>query len=245
VTDDYRLLMRAQNELMDTYAPLKAEWDKYSIMFLSAQAPDPVHLFTKFPVKSFEDIKGHKISGIGSIGSWLNALGGVPISSPLPSMYNDIQTGVSEGAMTVATAVASVKVHEVAPNITLLKMGSFYAGAVGISKAAYDKLPGDVQKVVREVGRSYADKLAELLDRDVARAMKLFREDGAKLRPPVVVTEMSDAERTRMFKTMRNVAQDWARQVEASGQPGRQMLATYMDTLRKHGAKPARDWDKE
>ena len=48
-----------------------------------------------------------------------------------------------------------------------------------------------------------------------------------------------------MFKSMRNVAQDWAKQVEASGSPGRQMLATYMDTMRKNGAKPARDWDRE
>jgi len=245
VTDDYRLMMRVYNELMETNGPLKAEWDKYNVMFLSAQAPDPVHLFTKFPVRTFEDIKGRKVSGIGSIGSWLTALGGVPISSPLPSMYNDIQTGVSDGAMTVATAVASVKVHEVAPNITLLKMGSFNAGALGISKASYAKLPADVQKVVREVGRAYSDKLAELLDRDVGNAMKLFREEGAKQRPPVVITELSDTERSRMFKSMKNVAQDWAKQVEAGGSPGRQMLVTYMDTMRKHGAKPARDWDRE
>jgi len=245
VTDDYRMMMRVYNELMATNAPLKAEWDKYNIMFLAAQAPDPVHLFTKFPVKTFEDLKGRKVSGIGSIGSWLTALGGVPISSPLPSMYNDIQTGVSDGAMTVATAVASVKVHEVAPNVTLLDMGSFIAGAVGISKATYAKLPAEVQKVVRGVTGEYSDKLAELLDRDVGNAMKLFREEGAKQRPPVVITQLSADERSRMFKSMRNVAQDWAKQVEASGSPARQMLATYMDSMRKHGAKPARDWDRE
>lgn len=245
VTDDYRIMMRVHNELMESYAPLKAEWDKYNIMFLGAQAPDPVHLFTKFPVRRFEDIQGRKISGIGSIGSWLTALGGVPISSPLPSMYNDIQTGVSEGAMTVATAVASVKVHEVAPNITLLKMGSFNVGAIGMSKDSYNKLPAAVQKVVRDVGREYSEKLAEVLDRDVGSALKLFREEGSKQRPPVVIGEVSDDERTRMFKSMKNVAQDWVKQVQASGAPAREMLATYMDAMRKHGAKPARDWDKE
>lgn len=245
VTDDYRLMMRVVNGLMETHAPLKAEWDRHNIMFLSSTAPDPVQLFTKFPVRTIEDLKGRKVSAIGSLGSWLSALGGVPISSPLPNMYNDIQTGLSEGAMTVSTAIVSVKVYEVAPHITMVNMGAFYAGGFGMSKATYAKLPADVQKVVLEVGRSYSERSAQLVDRDYATALKVFREDGAKLRPPVQINEMSDAERQRMYKGMRNIGRDWAEQVQATGAPAREMLVTYMDAMRKAGAKPARHWDRE
>jgi TRAP-type C4-dicarboxylate transport system substrate-binding protein len=245
VTGDYRLVMRAHNELMESFAPLKAEWDRYGIMFLSAQSADPVQLFTKFPVSSVADLKGRKVSAIGSLGSWLSALGGVPISSPLPTMYNDIKTGLSEGAMSVPTAIASVKVYEVAPNVTLLNMGTFCAGALGVSKASFNKLPAEVQNIVLEVGRGYSERVAEALDRDLAAALKVFREDGPKMNPPVKVTEPPEGDRMRMFKDMRNVPQAWVQQVEATGAPARQMLANYMDTLRKLGAKPLRDWDKE
>jgi TRAP-type transport system periplasmic protein len=245
VTEDYRLMMRVHNELMQTYAPLKAEWDKYTIDFLGAGSIDQVQLFTKFPVRSYEDIKGRKIGAAGTIGSWLRAMGAVPVDTPLPNFYNDVKTGVSDGGMTAATAILSVKLYEVTPYITRLRMGSLYAGALGASRSSMTKLPAELQKVIREVGREYSEAVAVATDRMTEQAYTVFREEGAKQTPPVQIVEVSDSERERMFKSMRNVAQDWVTQAEVGNVSARQMLAVYMDAMRKAGAKPVRDWDRD
>ncbi len=56
-----------------------------------------------------------------------------------------------------------------------MNMGTFYAGALAINKDPYNKLPPEVQKVVREVGREYTAKVAEGVDRAFS-GLKVFKE---------------------------------------------------------------------
>jgi TRAP-type C4-dicarboxylate transport system substrate-binding protein len=245
VTDNYRLMAEVHNELMDTNPHLKAEWDKANAIFLGAMAIDSLHLFTKQPVKNVADIKGRKISAAGTIGSWINAIGGVAVDGALPTFYTDIKNGVSDGGMTVATGALGVKLYEVTPYITLMNMGTFYAGALAINKDSYNKLPPEVQKVVREVGREYTAKVAEGVDRAFQVAFKVFKEEGGKQNPPVTITELPADERLKMFQSMPNIAEGWVKANEARGLPARQVLNDYMELMRKRGATPARNWDKQ
>jgi TRAP-type C4-dicarboxylate transport system substrate-binding protein len=242
VTDNYRLMAEVHNELMDTNPHLRAEWDKANAIFLGAMAIDSLHLFTKQPVKNVADIKGRKISAAGTIGSWINAIGGVAVDGALPTFYTDIKNGVSDGGMTVATGALGVKLYEVTPYITLMNMGTFYAGALAINKDSYNKLPPEVQKVVREVGREYTAKVAEGVDRAFQVAFKVFKE---QTNPPVTITELPADERLKMFQSMPNIAEGWVKANEARGLPARQVLNDYMELMRKRGATPARNWDKQ
>lgn len=245
VTGDNRLMARVINEMMETYPPLKAEWDRNEIMSFGVSTPDSIQLFTTFKVRTIEDIKNRKISAIGSIGSWLKALGGVPVSSPLPRMYNDVKTGLTDGALTVPSLILAVKLFEVAPYVTLLDMGGFNASSLSASKRSFAKLPAEVRDVIRDVAKGYSAASSEEFRRANAAAFKLFRDKGPKLKPPVEIVEPSKEELARMYKGMANVAQAWAKRMEANGAPGSEILAVYMDTMRKHGATPMRHWDRE
>jgi TRAP-type transport system periplasmic protein len=244
VTDDYYLMADVWNELIDKVPALRNEWEKHNLVHLGAMAIDPLHLFTTFPVTKVEDLRGKKISAGGTIGAWLGALGAIPVDGALPSFYNDIKTGVSQGAMTVSTGVLGIKLYEVTPYITLVNMGTFYAGALAINRDSLQKLPPEVQKVVRDVGREYSAQVARNVDRGMQFAMKTFREQGAKQTPPVQISEFPAPERARLFAGMRNIAQEWAKTNDAKGLPASKVLAEYMDAMRKRGAKPVRDWDK-
>jgi TRAP-type C4-dicarboxylate transport system substrate-binding protein len=244
VTDDYRLMAQVHNDLVDSNPALRAEWEKYNLIHLGAMSIDSLHLFTTFPVRTLDDIKGKKISAGGTIGSWIGALGATPVDGALPSFYNDIKTGVSQGGMTISTGVLGIKLYEVTPYITLVNMGTFYAGALAINRDTLNKLPPDVQKVIREVGREYSLKVADNVDRGLTLAMRTFKEQGAKQNPPVQVNEFPAAERLKMFQSMRNIAQEWAKANDAKGLPASKVLVEYMDTMRKRGARPVRDWDK-
>jgi hypothetical protein len=56
---------------------------------------------------------------------------------------------------------------------------------------------------------------------------------------------MSAAERLNWARTMPNVAKGWAASLEKKGIPGREILAGYMDIMRKAGQPILRQWDKE
>jgi len=49
----------------------------------------------------------------------------------------------------------------------------------------------------------------------------------------------------RWANAMPNIAKEWARDAERRGHPGGKVLSAFMDEIRKAGAKPLRDWDKE
>jgi TRAP-type C4-dicarboxylate transport system substrate-binding protein len=160
-------------------------------------------------------------------------------------MYNDIKTGLTDGALTVPTVVLAAKVYEVAPYVTLLDMGGFNASSLGMSKRSLAKLPAEVRAVILDVGKGYSNAASEAFRRGNVAAFKLFRDKGPHMKPPVRITEPSKEELVRMYKGMPNIARAWAKRVEASGAPGNKMLANYMDAMRRHGATPKRHWDRE
>lgn len=243
-TDDVRIILDVANEMNEKTPALKKEWEKNNMVFLGATGVDTYHLFTKNPIATYADLNGRKISAPGSIGLWLKGSGAVPVDGSLTSYYTDIQTGVSEGTLSIATGILPNKIYEVAPYITTVNIGALYIGGMAMNKDSYGNLPPEVQKIVRDVGKEYSKALGETLMQRYQGALKTMAEVGAKQSPAVRITALSDGERDKWVKTMPNLAAEWAK-TNASKGPAKEIVKSYMDALRKRGVKPARDWDKE
>jgi TRAP-type transport system periplasmic protein len=243
-TEDVRVILDIANELNDTVPALQKEWDRNNTVFLAATGVDTYHLFSKNPLATYADLKGRKISAPGSIGLWLKGSGAVPVDGALTTYYTDIQTGVSEGTLSISTGILPNKIYEVAPYITTVNIGALYVGAMAINKDTYGKLPPDIQKIIREVSREYSKALGNTLMQRYEAALKTMVDVGAKQTPAVRLTNMSAGEREKWVKTMPNLASEWAK-ANASKGPTKDIVKAYMDALRKRGVKPARDWDKE
>jgi TRAP-type C4-dicarboxylate transport system substrate-binding protein len=243
-TDDVRIILDVANEMNEKVPALKNEWDKNNLVFLGASGVDTYHLFTKHPIATYADLKGRKISAPGSVGLWLKGSGAVPVDGSLTSYYTDIQSGVSEGTISISTGILPNKIYEVAPYITTVNIGALYNGGMAINKDTYNKLPPEVQKIMKDVGKEYSKALGETLMQRYQGALKTMLEKGATQTPAVRVTNMSAGEREKWVKTMPNLAAEWAK-TNASKGPAKEIVKTYMEALRKHGVKPARDWDKE
>ncbi|MBX9872407.1 MAG: TRAP transporter substrate-binding protein DctP [Burkholderiaceae bacterium] len=243
-TDDVRVILDVANEMNENVPALKREWDRNNMVFLGATGVDTYHLFTKAPVNAYADLKGRKISAPGSIGLWLKGSGAVPVDGSLTSYYTDIQSGVSDGTVSISTGILPNKIYEVAPYITKVNIGALYIGGMAMNKDSYAKLPPEVQKIVKDVGKEYSRALGETLMQRYEGALKTMAEVGAKQAVPVKISELSAAERTTWVKTMPNLAADWVKANAAKG-PAKDIVSTYMNELRKRGVKPVRDWDKE
>jgi TRAP-type C4-dicarboxylate transport system substrate-binding protein len=232
-------------KVVDTMAELQKkipavanEWTKYNQVYLGGVGLDTYGILTNFPVKTVDDVNGHKIAAPGPSANWIKGTGAVAVAANLNTYYNGIKTGVFEGTLTFMTAGAAIKVHEVAPYICMVNFGAQFAGGLSINKDVFDSFPEYMQTIFLDVGAQYADKLAQAQADRAAGAMKAMEEAGAK------IIYLSDAERKRWAEKLPNVPMDWAKSMEEKGMPGKAVLKGYLDGLRQRGTVLVRDWDK-
>ncbi len=237
-SDDIGLVGRTVTDLQTAVPAMGEVWAKNGLVYLGGMALDSYHLWTKFPVTKIEDLQGKKISAPGPAANWIRGTGAVAVAGTLNSYYEDIKSGVSDGAIVFATGAWGAKLHEVAPYITKVNFGSMFAGGVAINKSRFDKLPPEVQKAFREAGDVWTAAYASAQTAAVNALMQKMIEGGAK------VSELSIAERKRWADALPPVAKTWAADVQSRGLPAGEVLDAYMASLIKAGTKVPRDWSK-
>lgn len=239
MTDDIAVMSKAIKNMQAKIPAMAEAWTKNNMVFLGGTGLDSYHLFTKTPINKLEDLNGKKINAPGPSANWVKGTGAVAVAGTLQTYYNDIQTGVTEGALTFATGAFPAKLTEVAPHITKVNYGAQFAGALVMSKRVFDKLPKDAQKIVMEVGAEYDAKFATLLTATSASLMQKMVEGGAKVR------DLSPEERKQWAAVLPNVALPWAKDLDSKGLPGTQVLNAFVAEIRAAGVQFPRDWSKE
>jgi TRAP-type C4-dicarboxylate transport system substrate-binding protein len=215
---------------------LTAEWSKHNLVYLAGFAIDNYGLATNFPIAKLEDLKGKKIGGAGPNLAWFKNTGAVGVQGSLNSFYNDIKTGVYDGAIAFITSAVPAKLYEVAPHFTVVNMGAMYAGAVAVNKSRFDKFPEEVKAAFRKGGAAYKDAYIKEQTARIAAATEAWKKGGGKL------VELSPAEQARLVKAIPNPTAEWIKQ---AGPNAKKVLAAYMDAVRATGFKFQRDFDKE
>lgn len=239
VTDDFELLVNVVNDLHESEPVMADAWKAQNQRFLGASVIDTYHLMTNFPVSSIADLRGRKILAPGPSAAWLEGTGAVAVEGSLTTYYTQIQTGVADGVLTILTGAPPYRIHEVAPYITLVGLGSQMMGAMSINLDTWNSLPEDIQTVLSDLGRVYsAAEVAEVTDR-YDRFLELMQSEGA------IVTELPPEERLKWLNGLPNIAGNWADATEQRGKPARELLSIYMDEMRARGVTPLRDWDRE
>jgi TRAP-type C4-dicarboxylate transport system substrate-binding protein len=224
-----------QEELETTIPAMKAEWDKHNQVYLGAQVADTYHIVSTYPINSLADLKGKKFMTPGAIANWLKGTGAIGINGGLPVYYNNMKTGVADGAIIITTGMLPFKLHEAAPYITKIDLGGPMSGALTMNKDTWKKLPTHMKLLFRDLGREYAQQQTNIIEGKVSLFMKIMAKQGAK------ITTLPASERQKWVNSMPDLAGDW---VKANGAAGKQVLSAFMNGIRKRGGKPARDWDK-
>ena len=110
---------------------------------------------------------------------------------------------------------------------------------ITVNKDYWAKLPDEVKDVLLEVAVAYRDHVAGIaMDRAEASRQAYVDQGGT-------VVEMDPNERLAWAASMPNIAAEWAAGLDASGQPGTEMLNAYMAKLSDAGFTPVRDWAAE
>jgi TRAP-type C4-dicarboxylate transport system substrate-binding protein len=170
---------------------------------------------------------------------YLEGIGAVPVSSSLGEFYNNVQTGLTDGALVWAESAVSYKLYEVAPFMLDIRLGAVTSKAISVNERTWNRLPQQVRSVLAEVAHDYRDELAAETERRAVRSREEFEGNGGTIVP------VSEAERLAWARSLPNMALEWAATLESQGLPGRQILSEYMDIMRANDQPIVRHWDRE
>jgi TRAP-type C4-dicarboxylate transport system substrate-binding protein len=136
------------------------------------------------PILVPADIKGLKVRGAGKmIELMLQAAGGALTSFPSNESYNAMQSGVVDAMWTSSASLMSFRLSEVGKYVTTAQGFTFWHMLVPLmmSKATYDKLTPEQQKIVMEVGHSLEKFALESCKRDDAKVAEVYGKAGDKV----------------------------------------------------------------
>ncbi len=237
-TSDIALVASTISELQQTIPAMGDAWKKNGLEYLDGMALDTYHIVSKFPIKTVDDLQGKKINAPGPAANWVRGTGAVAVAGTLNTYYEDIKSGVSDGAVVFMTGAWAAKLQEVAPYITKVNFGAQYSGGIAVNKNRFDKLPPEVQKALRAAGKEWSAGYAKAQNAAVETALQKMVDGGAK------VSELSDAERKRWADALAPIGKTWSEEVRSKGLPADKVQAEYIADIKKGGATLPRDWTK-
>jgi TRAP-type C4-dicarboxylate transport system substrate-binding protein len=239
VTSDVQMVCRVMSKLHASFPEYTEQYTKFGSVWLGGNCYDSYELISTFPVKKVEDVKGKKIATAGAALSWIRGTGAVPVQSNMMEYYNGTKTGVYEAFIIFPSAHPGMKYPEVAPYTVKVGFGAQYAAALIIKKSVFDKLSPQLQKIFREAAAQWGVESDKANEAAHAAGLKTVVDSKGQ------VLEFPREEQAKWARMMPNIAKEWAEKLDKQGLPGSKVLAAYMEEMRRLGAKPARDWDKE
>lgn len=138
------------------------------------------------PVNKLADIKGFKMRTPPSpmISKTWKALGTLPVTIAWSELYAGVQTGVAEALESSIPGYKGSKLYEVAPYLALTAH-TIQINHVSISDKTWNKLPGDLQKLVRDSAVAASDLgIAKAREYEAAFVDSLQKEHGVTVTRP-------------------------------------------------------------
>lgn len=140
------------------------------------------HLLTMMPITKPADLAGVRMRTPGAP-VWLEtirAMGATPTPMPWAEVYSALQMKAIDAAEAQHPATYGQRLFEVIKNITKTGHIQLITGLVG-SKAWFDKLPADLQKIVREEALKAGDTASNATIDSLKNYEKLMTEKGVKI----------------------------------------------------------------
>lgn len=241
VAADARSVAQAVDEIAKEYPAMQAEFDKQNQVYLATGVVlDTYQVFSREPIDELSDMEGTKIAGAGMNLRYLEGIDGAAgVRGGLTDFYNMLQTGLVDKAMLWPEAAKTFKIAEVAPYMLRADLGAVNSKTITVNKDYWAKLPDEVKTVLQEVAVAYRDHVAGIAMDRAEESRAAYVADGG------TIVEMDADQRAAWAAAMPNIAAEWAAGLDAAGQPGSDMLNSYMAKLRAAGHEPVRDWAAE
>jgi TRAP-type C4-dicarboxylate transport system substrate-binding protein len=207
------------------------EFKDVKLICVHTHGPGLFH--TKTPVTGLESLRGMKVRG-GSrvINNMLVKLGATPVGMPVPAVTDALAKGTIEGTTIPWEVTPSLKVTELVKNHTTFagKDGLYtQTFAFSMNKAAYDKLPPDLKKVI---DNNSGQAAAALFGRAMDEGDRIGREIAVKAGNNIVALDVAETQRWR--RTASTVETDWVNEMKGKGIDGAKLVSEAKALIAKY-----------
>ena len=183
------------------------------------EAVDPAYLiFRNKKVTSLEELKGMKIRTVPGVPiKTLEALGATPVGLPGGETYMALERGVVEGLTTSPSAISMRKYQEVTKYCLWFPL---YGGLIpfAMTQDKWNSFPPEIQAIMTELNiKAKYDFLYEM-QRIGAGTPQSVEKLGLQ------VIRLSPQEEARWVSVVQGVYDQWIKDLEAKGLPGREAV---------------------
>jgi len=203
------------NTLFNKY--VKDDYAEVKVLWPGNLGVTNVHT-SKKPVKSLDDLKGMQIRAAGTAqAAFVKALGATPAVIAPPELYTALERGTVEGTVFPMDAFVSYKLQEVVKYHVVYGLG-LGLNVMAMNLKTWNSLPPDVQKAFDD-NNAWAQQLMF----DKFHEYTLEAVDVCKAANNEFIT-LSPEESTRWGEALQPVADEWAKNMNAKGLPGTEMV---------------------
>lgn len=190
-TPDHRIGAKVSEALMKNVPAIKQQFEKIGLVHLSDFALDDYVLVSKTPISAVSDLRGKKVGGAGPNLNWLQGTGAVGVTTTGAQAYTDLKNGVFDALLSPLTFVVNGKYHEVGRYVVRVRFNSLNGGQIVANKAAFDKLPPDVQTAAHTAAATFRTRYSQAVDKAIADAEKSITSGGG------IFSDLPNSERAK------------------------------------------------
>ena len=167
----------AQYDFLNKYQP--KEWNDVQLLTVFSPGCDIMGIGTgSAPIRKLEDWKGKSIRT--NHADIIVALGGTVKDVPMTEVYDSISKGVLDGVVGSPEPYASWKLGDVCKYITL-NMAPIQPSIMwynAMNKSTWNKLPKDIQKIIKDVSEKYVGELGLTWDAQAVAGIEYCKKLG-------------------------------------------------------------------
>lgn len=216
-------------KLYKKFPEMRAEYKGTKVLTLFTT--DVTQLWTKKRrVHTISDLKGLRIRATGATTvKTLEFLGAHPITMVAPEIYTSLEKGVLDGVLFSAAGITGFKLQEIVKYGAIIKAGVFQFYLL-MNEKKWNALPEDIRAKIDSVTGEKAGILAPRIAHDKAAraAYQVTKKFG------VEIYYASDEEIARWKAAVSPIYENWAKDRESKGLPGRAILNEIMRLTKKN-----------
>jgi len=213
-------------DLYKKFPEVRAEFEDVHLLFLWVTLPYEIH--TNKPVRNPEDVKGMKLATQPGARAALEGLGAVPVTMPVPSIYQTVEKGVADGSALAWGAYKAFKIYEVTKYHINPHLGGV-AYCVIMNKSRWNSLSKQDQDIITRItNEMMPDTLCGAVTGEMNLGIKISKERGHE------IIDLSPEELAKWRATGKPAWEKWVKKMEAKGLPGQKVLDETVKLVEKY-----------
>lgn len=156
-------------------------------------------LLTAFDWNKFEELNNKKILAAGPNLPWIEGIA-IPVSTTIPTIAQQLTTGVGHGVILFPDTVFQLKFHEAAGKnavYTRADFGNVIQNVLTINKDTEKRLPKEVMKIIEEEGLAWGRDHTAKAVADHQWGLDMLEKAGVKIKPVSAEAKLAWATRLK------------------------------------------------